>query len=162
MTEKNKATLVVTLIVVALSCAFLYQGISYHIKAIDEMIRFEEEEFSQVINAVETYSFQTYKERIVSLVETNESIVRAFAERDRELLYNLVLPKYSLLQRENKYFYVMHFHLPDNTTFLRVHIPDFFGDDLAGVRPIVAAVNKTKKQLSGYEIGRSGPFYRVV
>ena len=162
MTEKNKATLVVTLIVVALSCAFLYQGISYHIKVIDEMIRYEEEEFSQVIEVVEQYSFQTYKERVVSLLQNNEPIVRAFAERDRELLYNLVLPKYGLLQRENKYFYVMHFHLPDNMTFLRMHNPDFFGDDLTGARPIVAAVHKTKKQLSGYEIGRNGPFYRVV
>ena len=49
----------------------------------------------------------------------------------------------------------LHFHLPpDSTSFLRVHMPDQYGDKLKDVRPILAAADDTKVAQSGFEIGR--------
>ncbi|WP_409526478.1 sensor domain-containing diguanylate cyclase [Nitrincola sp. MINF-07-Sa-05] len=49
----------------------------------------------------------------------------------------------------------LHFHLPpDSTSFLRVHVPDQFGDKLSDVRPILAATNHTLTAQTGFEIGR--------
>jgi methyl-accepting chemotaxis protein len=48
------------------------------------------------------------------------------------------------------------FHLPPATSFLRVHKPEKFGDDLSGFRNTVLEVNQTKASLSGLEAGVAG------
>lgn len=162
MSEKNKAILLVTLILLILSSTFLYQGNRFSNKALDQSIKVAEESMDATLLSIRDFSFKPYSARIESFLKVDPPIVEAFAKRDREQLYRLVLPKYKALQRENEYFHVMHFHLPDATTFLRVHNPEYFGDNLKNVRPIVDAVHETKKLLTGYEVGRHGPFYRVV
>ena len=49
---------------------------------------------------------------------------------------------------------IMHFHLPPATSFLRVHEPDKYGDDLSDVRSTVVEVNNTRKPITGFESGR--------
>jgi len=48
----------------------------------------------------------------------------------------------------------LHFHLPIDTSFLRVHRPDKFGDDLTEIRHSVVAVNTQQIMASGFESGR--------
>ncbi len=162
MSEKNKAILLVSLILFILSLAFLYQGIAYSNRALEQNIEMAETNMHSILYSMQHLSFAPYESRIKNLLQTNPQIVEAFAKRDRDSLYKLVLPKYRALQKENEFFYVMHFHLPDATAFLRMHKPDFYGDDLATIRPVVDGVHKTKELLTGYEIGRHGVFYRIV
>jgi len=162
MNEKNKAILLVSMILLILSAAFLYQGISFSNKALEQSIELEEKSVNATLLSIQDYSFKPYTARIKNFLQISPEIVDAFARRERELLYELTLPKYKALQRENNFFHVMHFHLPDATSFLRMHKPASYGDALKGVRPMVDAVHKTKKLLTGYEIGRNGPFYRIV
>ena len=49
---------------------------------------------------------------------------------------------------------IMHFQFSPAVSFLRMHRPDRFGDDLYDIRPGVVRVNATKKPISGYESGR--------
>lgn len=49
---------------------------------------------------------------------------------------------------------VMHFHLAPAISFLRVHQPDRYGDDLSTIRPTVVAVNQTREAMQGFESGR--------
>lgn len=49
------------------------------------------------------------------------------------------------------------FHLPPATSFLRLHDPAKFGDDLSTFRPIVMEVNKDFVARKGLSISRSGP-----
>jgi PAS domain S-box-containing protein len=162
MSDKNKAILTVGLSIVILAGIFLYQGISRHNALVQQAIDQEEKSFHARITALEKYSFGPYLSRIGNILQLNSQMVTAFANRNREILYSTTLPLYKALKKENRYFTVMHFHLPDSTTFLRMHNPDFFGDNLRNVRPIVDAVNKTRKPHSGFEIGRHGPFYRIA
>lgn len=162
MNEKSKAIVFVGLIVVALSAAFLYQGYVTHGRAIDRAIAGQGEALNSTISALERFSFAPYRTRIQNLLVINPEIVEAFARRDRELLYQRSLPKYLGLEKENEFFHVMHFHLPDSTTFLRMHAPEFYGDDLHGIRPIVDDVHVNHKPKSGFEIGKHGVFFRVV
>lgn len=162
MSEKNKAILLVTLILLIMSSAFLYQGNRFSDEALDRSIEMAEESMNNTLLSIQNFSFTPYNARISSFLQVNPLILEAFAKRDRELLYQLVLPQYQALQRENEYFHVIHFHLPDSTTLLRMHNPDSFGDNLKDVRPVVDAVHETKKMLTGYEIGRNGPYYRIV
>lgn len=162
MNEKNKAISLVSAILLTLAAAFLYQGISFSNKTLDQSIEIAEERINTTLIDIQDFSFKPYTVRIKNFLQTNPQTVKAFARQDRELLYKLALPKYQALRRENKYFYIMHFHLPNATTFLRMHRPDYYGDSLKNVRPIVDAVHADKKLLTGYEIGRHGPFFRIV
>jgi len=72
----------------------------------------------------------------------------------RKKLLQLVKPRWDDLTRK---FGVrqLHFHLgPGDVSFLRVHRPDKFGDDLSAVRHTILAVNETRKPVTGFETGR--------
>jgi len=47
----------------------------------------------------------------------------------------------------------LHIHLPNNESFLRMHEPDIYGDNLTAVRPSVALTNQNHKACDGIEIG---------
>lgn len=84
-------------------------------------------------------------------------------ERDRiraELLAN-IRQRYNDL-RESIQLRQLHFHLADNTSFLRLHRPEKFGDDLSEVRQTVAFVNREHKAVDGFEEGRIYNGYRYV
>ncbi len=56
----------------------------------------------------------------------------------------------------------LHFHLPDNTSFLRFHRPDKYGDDLTKIRESVRLANSTKRFVSGFEEGKIFNGFRYV
>ncbi len=160
--EKTKAITIVAIIIISLSGAFLYQGYVNHSKIIDRAIATQKNKLNSTISTLEKFAFAPYRNRIQNLINTSPGLVEAFARQDREQLYQLALPRYEALKKENKFFVVMHFHLPDSTTFLRMHNRDFFGDNLRYIRPIMDYVHATHKPSIGFEIGRHGPYLRVV
>lgn len=89
-------------------------------------------------------------------------VIDVFAQKERKKLYQLVLPKFKELQKINKYVTNIHFHTADLHTFLRVHKPGKFGDDLSLFRPMLVKENQDRKKLFGLEMGKHGLFYRIV
>jgi len=78
----------------------------------------------------------------------------------RDSLYILMKDLYSNLKSKN--IKQLHFHLPDNTSFLRFHRPEKFGDNLTDIRYSVKMANKTKSIQSGFEEGRVTNGFRYV
>ena len=94
-----------------------------------------------------------------TLVDTKE-VKSLFANRDREALNQLLQPEYRKLKRYGvKQF---HFHLPDNHSFLRLHAPWLYGDDLSGFRATVVYVNKAHRPVGGFEEGIASNGFRFV
>lgn len=56
----------------------------------------------------------------------------------------------------------VHFVLPDNTSFLRMHKPEKYGDDLSDIRKDIAYVNKTHDGISGFAQGKTIHAFRHV
>ncbi|MGC9504840.1 ATP-binding protein [Baaleninema sp.] len=56
----------------------------------------------------------------------------------------------------------LHFHLPDGTSFLRMHRPSKFGDPLFDVRYSVKIANQQQRFVSGFEEGRIFNGFRYV
>ncbi|MEA3554725.1 MAG: ATP-binding protein [Campylobacterota bacterium] len=56
----------------------------------------------------------------------------------------------------------LHFHLKNNDSFLRMHKPNKFGDNLTDIRPTIAYVNKNKTKIDSFEEGRIYNGYRFV
>ncbi len=81
--------------------------------------------------------------------------------RKREELYNLLLDKYKALTIKYN-LRQLHFHLPDSTSFLRMHKPNIYGDSLLGVRQSVEYVNVNYKPFFGFEEGRVYNGFRYV
>ena len=79
-----------------------------------------------------------------------------FAAKDRPGL----LAEYSKMftdQRDKYGVDQAQFHSLPPTSFLRLHDPENFGDDLSKFRPIVVAVNRDQMPRKGFAIARSGP-----
>jgi diguanylate cyclase (GGDEF)-like protein len=96
----------------------------------------------------------------LALVEEREDVKQAFANRDRKQLYNLLKDSYEHLR--NIGFRQIHFHLPNSDSFLRMHKPNRYGDNLSNIRYSVNYTNQEKILSDGIETGRVLPGYRFV
>lgn len=84
----------------------------------------------------------------------------AVQDRIRDSLYLMLNPLYSQLKHYG--IKQLHFHLPDNRSFLRFHRPGKYGDDLSDVRYSVARTNSLRKPTRGFEEGRIFNGFRNV
>ena len=105
-----------------------------------------------------TETYTDYADKILS----DQKVIDAFYNNNREELLRLVSPVYKNLKKSNPFLYVMHFHTVDTHSYLRVHKPHKYGDDLSTLRPIIVETNKSQKQQTGLEIGKYGIYYRIT
>lgn len=90
------------------------------------------------------------------------SITQAIENNDREFLLSKLQPEFVKMKRLEPDLFVMHLVDPKNTTILRMHKPQSYGDDLTKIRPIMAHVNQTKQQATAFEPGKNGITYRIT
>ncbi len=78
----------------------------------------------------------------------------------RQALYTKLLPTYQNLRKND--FRQFHFHLADGTSFLRMHLPEAYGDNLFEVRASVRVANQEQRAVAGFEEGRHYHAFRYV
>ena len=87
-----------------------------------------------------------------ALIANIPDIQQRFAAGDRDGLRQQLLPAYQALAAD--YGVVQfQFHTPPATSFLRLHLPEKYGDDLSGFRHSVVAANAAHKPQRGLEVG---------
>lgn len=129
------------------------------------MIRMQEEHLNEIaVSTIERrfkVSYQILETGIVQIL-ANPAVVEAFSTRDREALSEMVTPSYEKLKSAGVTQF--HFHLPDNTSFFRVHAPDEYGDDLSQYRNMVVKINDDPehRMLQGLEEGVHGLSLRYL
>ncbi len=79
---------------------------------------------------------------------------------NRDKLYNEFIADYERLREFN--IEQVHFHFSDSTSFLRMHRPEKFGDNLSSTRYSVVKANKILKPVEGFEIGNIIHGFRFV
>ena len=115
--------------------------------------------YNQIINKYDNVSkllFDAYidTDEVKAILQKEDAdIVRKELIKHLGRVYN-EYQKYNLKQ--------LHFHTPQNISLLRFHRIERYGDDLSGIRPTVAYVNKHKKPTSGFEEGKIFNGYRFV
>ena len=57
---------------------------------------------------------------------------------------------------------ILHFHLKNNHSFLRMHKPESFDDDLSDVRYGIKVVNQALKPMDGLEVGPAVSGFRFI
>jgi PAS domain S-box-containing protein len=98
---------------------------------------------------------ESKKDMALSLAYTvaeNPVVAEAFAKRDRKRLMELLLPAYKTLNEEFgiKQF---HFHVPPATSFLRLHVPRQYGEDMEAYRQTINRARETGKGVGGLKWG---------
>ena len=83
-----------------------------------------------------------------------------FKNRERKKLHQYLLVNYKKLRKLS--IRQLHFHLPNNVSFLRMHRPLKFGDNLTNSRATVKYVNEHKKAIDGFEEGKIYNGFRFV
>jgi len=92
---------------------------------------------------------------MATVVAATPEVQAEFAAGDREALAQRTVPLFNQLKKE---FAVrqFQFHTPPATSFLRVHKPEKYGDDLSSFRKTVVQTNQALKPISGLEKGVAG------
>lgn len=98
---------------------------------------------------------------MVQVLADSPPVREAFAAGDRDTLAALTVPGFNVLKSQ---FGVrqLQFHLPPATSFLRVHRPEKFGDDLSSFRFSVVETNASRQPQIGPEAGVAGLGIRAV
>lgn len=99
---------------------------------------------------------RTLLKLVASLPPSNE----AFAARDREKLAAIYGPAFADLKADG--IEQFQFHTAPATSFLRVHQPAKFGDDLSAIRKTVVEANGGDHMVEGLETGAFGTGIRIV
>jgi diguanylate cyclase (GGDEF)-like protein/PAS domain S-box-containing protein len=104
--------------------------------------------------------FNTYimQPNVLSLLHQAQDPTKRDLARQR--IERKMNPVYAQLKASD--IYQFQFTLPDNTSLLRMHRPDFYGDDLSGLRDSFRIANETLKPVSGFGLGRVLPGFRNV
>ncbi|MDH5393340.1 MAG: methyl-accepting chemotaxis protein [Gammaproteobacteria bacterium] len=96
-------------------------------------------------------------EMMSALVANIPEVQQGFAEGDRARLAEMLVPSFKVLKNNPEYAArQFQFHLPPATSYLRVHKPGKFGDDLSSFRQTVVKTNETKQAVRGLEKGVAG------
>lgn len=152
LNSKNKVLFLFAFLLIAFFCVLAV--LSYQ----DQKNKLEDIKsiFSKNIN--NSYSkniekFEKFYHRRALANINSQGVIEAFKNRDREKLFELSKGRWETLKNENKHLTVMHFHLPDGTSFLRMHEPNKYGDNLSTLRAMVNIVHKNQKVIAGFEVG---------
>ncbi|MCK7628830.1 methyl-accepting chemotaxis protein [Shewanella putrefaciens] len=94
-------------------------------------------------------------EAMATIISLTPEVQSTFAMGDRDELTTRTLPIFTQLKRD---FAVQQFqfHTPPATSFLRLHRPEKFGDDLTSIRKTIVETNSQKRPLYGLEYGVEG------
>jgi len=93
---------------------------------------------------------------ILSLMEQAGSASDAEKVSLRQNLFMEINPRSKAAKSELRH---VHFHLPNGNSFLRMHKPKLFGDNLNQARESVRLIGQEKQFLEGFELGRH--FYAI-
>ncbi|MDA3866803.1 MAG: ATP-binding protein [Salinivirgaceae bacterium] len=131
----------------------------------EELSHLTTSNYEGVVNGLITTSKLLFEE-IVNNPEVINIMKRAhtsFGSEKKELRHELYVITNKIYNRIKKHgFRQLHFHLKTCESFLRLHNPEHFGDNLRVTRYSVAKVNKDLKPIYGFEEGKNFNGYRFV
>lgn len=117
----------------------------------------EERELKKLFESatVELESEGRLANALSSIVANIDYFSRLFAEGERQQLANELVPTFKVI-KEQFHARQFQYHTPPATSFLRLHKPEKFGDDLSSFRQTVVETNQLKKNIMGLERGVAG------
>ncbi len=113
---------------------------------------------TQKATATTLYQSTIELDRVLEIISQAKSTTKEKKVRLRNELQKLLSSKYARAKQNGILQY--HFILPNNESFLRMHKPSKFGDDLTDIRDDFRYTNETKKPVRGFVQGRTAHGFR--
>ena len=101
------------------------------------------------IMADDIASMYANNKQVIHLLSLAQKADKTKKAQIRHALYKKLIRNYKRLN--NMGITQVHFHLPNNKSFLRMYNPEVFGDDVSGIKDAVVLTNQTKTMHSGFE-----------
>ena len=164
---KYKKTIFLLLIIELIIASTIYINTQNTIDTyINNKTKSAEIEYKAVYAKIKEQSEMVFQESINKPIIINSFKNAYSADKEerkliRKKMYDDLAPSY---KRLDKLIHLrqVHFHLPDNRSFLRMHKLSKFDDDLTGIRATVEYVNKYREKIDGFEEGRIKNGFRFV
>ena len=167
MRKNKKILLLMTFIVIEILFILVFQH--FHKNEVNKHLQKHTNKLEIEYNKIER-TFEMMTKTFVSQIVIRPEIMELYNEaylaspekkqKIRDSLYNMLIINYEYLKIQN--IRQLHFHLPNNESFLRFHRPHKFGDNLTNYRYSVKMTNKNKRHYSGFEEGRIFNGFRYV
>jgi methyl-accepting chemotaxis protein len=161
MSIRTKVILSVVASFFVIAFTVIYINHSNSIKSLEENTEQKFRNFETLFYTTTKTEANSLKMAIETIINDRE-VVKYFRDGERKKLENLLLPIYKNSLKPVYKIRQFQFHLPPATSFLRLHKPQKFGDDLSAFRSTVLVSNDQKKASLGIEVGRGGPGLRAV
>ncbi|MEA3383530.1 MAG: ATP-binding protein [Campylobacterota bacterium] len=126
---------------------------------IDTLLEIESKTMKIHYDSIYT-DFQKLSNTVFNGYINKPEVIELFKDKNRQELYDELKPSYDYLLSVS--FKQIHFHTKENISFLRMHRPSKYGDDLTKYRYSVKYANINKQFISGLEMGRIMPGFRFV
>jgi signal transduction histidine kinase/CheY-like chemotaxis protein/HPt (histidine-containing phosphotransfer) domain-containing protein len=158
---------VLIFVIVDLTGVFILGGVrdSEEQKRLENTTKLISREYSNSYE-IFTKNLDNVYEDITAIPEVTELVARAWKNpghiRDeaRAELYDRLTVVYSTLKSLG--YWQIHFHLPDTTSFLRLHSPEHYGDVLGDKRYSVYLANIKNGFVEGLEMGTRFNSFRFI
>jgi PAS domain S-box-containing protein len=109
--------------------------------------------YHQFLERVEQKKIQALS--LATMIAENPEVQKLLAERNRQALNDSLIYTFVGL-KEDFGITQFHFHVPPATSFLRLHQPKLFGDDMSPYRKTVLEAVKSYNKVAGLEQGKTG------
>ncbi|MBN2259900.1 MAG: PAS domain-containing protein, partial [Clostridiales bacterium] len=158
MSLGKKLSAIIAVVLLA-SFGIMYMIINYFVE--DMLTDSEAKRYNVLSNSIYATIEKDLEDTEIAVlsISKNPDVAKAFYEQDREALIAMFKDSYELIKENVAQF---QFHLPDSTSFLRLHNIDKYGDSLKDFRFTVNVANDEKKLVTGIEEGAAGYGLRVV
>ena len=167
MTKQNISTIIVFIAIFIASILFINQDKN---NRIDSYIKQQHKSINNQFNVINDEKYQLaqiiYNDVISdkNTLSILENVTKTNSQQKlselRDNLYKNMHKKY--LQWKLFGVKQLHFHLKDNISFLRMHKPEKFGDDLTTIRESIHLTNQLKIPEKGFEMGKVVSGFRYV
>ena len=140
---KKVMLIIVIIITVLFFILLLKDNISYEKsieKRIESIAEFKRNSFQDAI-----LDSKEKGELFLDGVMMNREAIELFSNGKREELYEVMKKQYKEMKKDGRVEQIQ-FHTPPATSFLRIHKPEKYGDDLTEFRKTVVKANKEKKR----------------
>lgn len=148
-------------ILLALVAAFVLPGVNRDLQVLIESAERRELQvrFEELIGRIQAE--QRLATSMATMVASQPHVQALLKAGDRKAVESELRQGFASL-RDNFGLRQLQFHTPPATSWLRVHKPEKFGDDLSGFRQTVTNANASRSAVSGVEQGVAGLGIRGV
>jgi methyl-accepting chemotaxis protein len=158
---KFRLPFTIVVILLLATVGLLYVSYNKSIKNLDEDVLSDFTHFQTLFEDQLSVKENDLKMTIEVLLN-DSNVVKLFSGENRAGLAKRLVSFYKNNLKPNYGIAQFQFHKPPAISFLRLHKPQKFGDDLSGFRQTVVDANNSQKVITGIEVGRAGPGLRIV